>query len=110
MIHFSAMPATSMSFRTVARGTRMNSGTVVRPESRVYAAPCRRPIIRRRASMLRQPGVVGDEQRRRAAAITELLGWIQLIISRCSSHPSGIARVSSANCIAFGCPLSIVAC
>ena len=53
-------------------------------------------------------GVVGDEQRRRAAAITELLGWIQLIISRCSSHPSGIARVSSANCIAFGCPPSII--
>ena len=87
----------------------MNSGTVVRLESRVYAAPLPPPDIRRRASTLRQPGVVGDEQRRRAAAMTELLGWIQLIISRCSSHP-GIARVSSANCIAFGCPPSIIAC
>jgi hypothetical protein len=24
-------------------------------------------------------------------------------LSRCSAHPLGIARVSSSNCIAFGC-------
>ncbi len=44
-IHFCAAPSTLSRFFTVTCGTRTNSGTVVRPASRVNAAPWRRPMF-----------------------------------------------------------------
>jgi len=35
--------------------------------------------------------------------------WPMATLSRCSSHPLGIARVNSSSCIPFGCRLSRIA-